>query len=79
MLKDKFHVKRTISSPFSISSLTSSKNKKKEMVIDRSLGSFHSNDKILTQCSSEIKEFKLEYFYKSESLENVMLFFKLVM
>lgn len=48
-----------------------SKKKNELIQLTKSNESVFTNDKVNTQCSSEIKEFKLEEFYKSQALENV--------
>ncbi len=77
IFKRKIKIHSNKSSP--VSSLSDTKNKKELLILDKSNDSDFSNEKIHTQCSSEIKEFRLEEFYKSQSLDNVIFQVKIVM
>jgi len=72
IFRRKIQVHSYKSSP--VSSL--SDTKKELLILDKSNDSEFSNEKIHTQCSSEIKEFRLEEFYKSQSLDNVKFYLK---
>lgn len=76
ILFQKLKNKPTNSCLNSISSLKESKNNesnKKQMKLFDTIESYQFTEKFMTQCSSEIKEIKLEDFYRNDSLENVLL------